>query len=95
MSLLRQAKARGPVPRNPFHPHSTENDMKNDALRGVKHKVEEVLVEERRLAPFEHFCPPLVPNDLALKVYNMSPSKTYIIKVYEVAEFTTLPKRKR
>jgi hypothetical protein len=69
--------------------------MKDDALKGVKHKKEEVLVHEKTLNFFEHYCPPYVPNDLAIRIYNMSSRKTYVVRIFEVVEFTTLPKRKK
>ena len=69
--------------------------MKDDALKGVKHKVEEVLKEDVTLAPFEHFTPPEVPHDLSIRIFNMSTRKTYVVRIYEVVEFTSLPKRKK
>jgi len=66
--------------------------MKDDAVKGVKHKVEEVPYAERTLKPFEHFTPPDVPHDLSIRVFNMSADKTYIVRISEVVEFTSLPK---
>lgn len=68
--------------------------MKDDALKGVKHTKQEVLVHEKTLNFFEHFAPPDVPNDLSIRIYNMSSRKTYVVRIFEVVEYTSLPKRK-
>jgi len=69
--------------------------MKDDALKGVKHKTEEVELEKVTLTPFKHYLPPDVPGDLSIRIYNMSSKKTYVIRIAEVVETTTLPKRKK
>jgi hypothetical protein len=68
--------------------------MKDDAVKGVKHKVEEVRTAEITLKPFDHYTPPPVPHDLSVRIFNMSADKTYIVRISEVVEFTSLPKRK-
>jgi hypothetical protein len=68
--------------------------MKDDAIKGVRHKVETVERKVQELGPFEHYTPPDVPGDLSIRIFNMSATKTYIFKLYEVVETTSLPKRK-
>lgn len=69
--------------------------MKDDAIKGVKHTTLEVLLQDVTLKPFEHFTPEPVPHDLSVRAFNMNERKTYIIKLYEVVETTSLPKRKK
>lgn len=65
-----------------------------DALRGVKHKEGVELVHEKTLPPFSHFTPPEVPHDLTVKLYNMSPNKTYLVCIYEVVDSIKMPKHR-
>ena len=67
--------------------------MKDDAIKGVKHKIVEVPKHDVKLGPFDHFLPPEVPHDLSIRIFNMSSDKTYIVRIFEVTELTTLPKR--
>jgi hypothetical protein len=66
--------------------------MKPDALKGVKHIIAEELRADVTLQPFEHYCPPEVPNSLTIRVYNMDPNRTYIVRIIEVTDSIKLPK---
>lgn len=65
-----------------------------DAIKGVKHFSDEVPFIEAKLAPYEHLTPPEVPASLSVRIFNMHPDKTYIVRIYEVVESVTLPRRK-
>jgi len=69
--------------------------MRDDAIDGVTHRQEEVLRHDKTLGPFVHFTPPDVPHDLSVRIFNMSATKTYIVRIYEVVELTQLPERKK
>lgn len=69
--------------------------MKDDAVKGVKHKVQENDKYDVVLKPFEHLTPPDVPHDLSIRIFNMSADKQYHVIISEVVELTQLPKRKK
>lgn len=66
-----------------------------DAIAGIKHHTDEVLVQAIRLEPLERFMTPPEPLRLVCDIRNHDPSRTYVIKVYEVQDSVSLPKRKR
>jgi hypothetical protein len=65
---------------------------KPDAIKGIKHVQEETLLVEKSLGPFEHHTPPDIPGGLSVRVYNMSQTKTYVLRLYEVVESVKMPK---
>lgn len=65
-----------------------------DAIKGVQHITTETVVHHVQLEPYEHLTPHDVPQGLSIKIYNMSPTKVYVVKICEIVESVELPKEK-
>lgn len=65
-----------------------------DALKGVKHYEDEKLVHDVTLKPFEHLVTPHSPRSLDVRVFNMDPDHTYVVRIYEVVDSVKLKGKK-
>lgn len=63
-----------------------------DALKGLRHIQEVHQVVDQTLAPYDHYTPPDAPHALNVHIYNTHPTKTYIVRIYEVLDTVKMPK---
>ena len=65
-----------------------------DALKGLKHHEDEKLIHDVTLKPFEHLVTPNAPRTLDVRVFNMDPDHTYIVRIFEVVDSVQLKRKK-
>jgi hypothetical protein len=59
---------------------------KPDALDGVKRLLNEELQAEVMLGPLGTFLPPPATNELDLRIYNRSTTRTFVVRIFELVE---------
>lgn len=63
-----------------------------DAILGVQHFEEEVLLHEHVLLPYSHWVPLQRPGSLNIAATNLDPSCTYVIRVFKLEQSVRMPK---